>query len=56
MKKNLIIRLLGLTLSVVIATSNMTSVVYAAETQNVEITEEISTEEDILSEKEEVEE
>jgi hypothetical protein len=45
MKKNLIIRLLGLTLSVVIATSNMTSVVYAAEPEIIETTEEVVEEE-----------
>ncbi|MBR0429115.1 MAG: S8 family serine peptidase [Lachnospiraceae bacterium] len=56
MKKNLIIRLLGLTLSVVIATSNMTSVVYAAEPEIIETTEEVVEEEPEEVIEEEVEE
>ncbi|MBQ2504319.1 MAG: hypothetical protein II528_08340, partial [Lachnospiraceae bacterium] len=56
MKKNLIIRLLGLTLSVVIATSNMTSVVYAAEPEIIETTEDVVEEEPEEVIEEEVEE
>ncbi|SFT64281.1 Subtilase family protein [Lachnospiraceae bacterium XBD2001] len=56
MKKNLIIRLLGLTLSVVIATSNMTSVVYAAEPTNVVVEDVVEPTTDTLDPEEAAEE